>query len=94
MRGAGAVGPPRWGWWREKEAARLDFSRFAESATPSPDPIVLGIIDMRAQDALEITVRSLHRAVLAARFFGRRLGERVSLVRVRVPAAGTAGAPG
>ena len=77
-------GPPRWGWWHAKEAARLDFSRFAESARPSPDTIVLGIIDMREPDAMEITVRSLHRAVLAARFFGCRLGERVSLVRVRV----------
>jgi hypothetical protein len=74
---------PRWGWWHVKEAARLDFSRFADTAQPSPDPVVLGIVDMRGPEEMEITVRSLHRALLAARFFGRRL-RHVSLVRVRV----------
>jgi hypothetical protein len=75
---------PRWGWWHRNEAARLDFSVFAVNARPSPDPVVLATIDLPTAGGMEITVRSYHRAVLAARFFGRRLGDRASLIRLRV----------
>lgn len=76
--------PPREVWWHRKEAARLDFSVFADHAQPSAEPVILGIIDLPATGGMQITVRSFHRAVLAARFFGRRLGDRVTLVRLRV----------
>ena len=79
-----APGGTRWGWWHRNEAKSLDFSDFAERARPSPDPVVLATIDLPRAGGLEITVRSHHRAVLAARFFGRRLGDRVRLVRLRV----------
>jgi hypothetical protein len=75
---------PRWGWWHRNEAARLDFSAFAGQARPSAEPVILGIIDLPPTGGMQITVRSFHRAVLAARFFGRRLGDRVTLVRLRV----------
>lgn len=74
----------RWGWWHRNEAARLDFSAFAATARPSPDPVVLATIDLPRAGGMEVTVRSYHRAVLAARFFGRRLGGRVTLSRLRV----------
>lgn len=79
-----APGGTRWGWWHRNEAKSLDFSAFAERARPSQEPVVLATIDLPRASGMEITVRSHHRAVLAARFFGRRLGDRVRLVRVRV----------
>lgn len=75
---------PRWGWWHRNEAARLDFSDYAANARPMADPVILGIIDLPTAGGMTITVRSYHRAVLAARFFARRLGDRVSLTRARV----------
>lgn len=71
-------------WLHMAEAAALDFTRWAPNATPSAAPIVLGVFAFPAMGGMTLTVRSIHRAILAARFFAGVLADRVVLSRLRV----------
>ncbi len=71
-------------WLHCDEAADLDFQRWAPGAKLGRSPALLGMWSLRDRRVITLTVRSVHRAILAARFFSRRLGSGVELVRARV----------
>jgi hypothetical protein len=71
-------------WLHCHEAAALDFSKWAQRANLGRAPALLGVWHLAEPDALALTLRSFHRAVLAARFFAPRLGPDVVLMRARI----------
>ena len=88
LRGLRCVGPGRetktLEWLHSDEAANLDFHKWAPAAKLGAAPALLGVWSLRDRRLLTLTVRSFHRATLAARFFAPRLGSGVELVRARV----------
>ncbi len=76
--------PPIWGWWHRDEAATLDFSTFARDARPSRDPVILAAIELPRAGGMIVSVRSFHRALLAARFFAPVVRDRADLIRARM----------
>jgi hypothetical protein len=74
--------PDQLDWMYRDEAAHLDFGAWSGSAQPKSEPIVLGTWQFLPRGPV-LAVRSFHRALLAARFFGPRLGPRFAFIRMR-----------
>lgn len=72
-----------WVWLYEREAATLTFGRPRESLDPRAPPIVIGRFTFE-KDFVVLAVRSVARAVQAARFFGPRFGPAAVLARARL----------
>ena len=72
-----------WVWLYEREASALTFGQPREKLDPRVHPIVIGRFTFE-KDFLVLAVRSVQRAVEAAKFFGPRFGPAVVLSRGRL----------
>jgi hypothetical protein len=72
-----------WVWLYEREAASLTFGQPRDKLDPRVHPIVIGRFTFET-DFMVLAVRSVTRAVEAAKFFGPRFGPTVVLSRGRL----------
>jgi len=52
-----APNAPLWGWWHRREAAALDFSKFAANAAPLDKPVILATIAFPSRGEMVISLR-------------------------------------
>lgn len=74
----------RWVWLYMAEAASLRFGRPRSELPAEVHPVVIGALRFPGQGEMTLEVRSLERAIAAARFFAPRLGPSVVARRARV----------
>lgn len=74
----------RWAWLYQAEAKGLTFGRPYKKIPTKAHPIVIGVFQFPRAGEMVLSVRSVDRAIAAARFFGPRLGSPVVLRRGRL----------
>lgn len=73
-----------WVWLYDDEAASLTFGMPRERLSPEVHPIVIGRFRLPDAKQLVLEVRSVERAIEAAKFFAPRLGSNAVLSRLRI----------
>jgi hypothetical protein len=73
-----------WVWLYRDEALSLSFERAHAELPSEVHPIVIGRFRLPEQGSATLEVRSVQRAIQAARFFQPRFGSRVVLRRIRL----------
>lgn len=74
----------QWGWLYQAEAKGLKFGDPYKKIPMKAHPIVIGVFQFPRAGEMVLSVRSVDRAIAAARFFGPRLGSAVVLRRGRL----------
>ncbi|HRI70852.1 MAG TPA: hypothetical protein PK156_41750 [Polyangium sp.] len=74
----------RWGWFYTAEAAALEFGLRSEERRDNVEPIVIGICRFPKKSSMTLELRSVTRAIEAAKFFGPILGPKVVARRARI----------
>jgi hypothetical protein len=73
-----------WGWFYKAEAEVLEFGLQSEERHGEAEPVVIGIFRFTKKSTMTLELRSVLRAIEAAKFFGAILGPNVVARRGRI----------